>query len=578
MNTISSFRDVTSIFPEYSHDRRQKNTPTQADFDSAVTISEEALAKARCHNETTMSEKMKNMGTLIQTEWIPPEPNLASGDGLTVTSTKGTVVTVNRTTEKMPAKTQHSKDVKEIERYTANVTAKNGQNITFELTGDVRITDLEDGSLAVTYANTGETHVYDPDGAKQVLKGETGVLSGTDGDDIFINMNGASVDGGEGDDTIINFADDANLQGGNGDDTIILGRQVSGNTINTGEGDDKLIGVGASNTKVEMGEGNNVVDLKKFEKASEMTLGNGNNRVSVAEVGTNDDTDPGTVIHIGNGNNTFDVSRIGMDSDVALGGGDNTINARVISGTLRTGDGDNTLSIDRMDLTIGDVNSGNLKRADYEKRGNGALVYIGNGKNTINIKDMTDGSLLQTGDGNNNINMNSITKGSTLRSKDGDNKVTFQNAYLNARIELGDGDNQVYWNSMDSEIRTGNGNNTLIGESMFCGSITTGSGNDHIVVGRSHNISISTGNGDDYVGLGLCNGGRIDMGDGNDTAVVLTGSAGALHGKGTLIEQGNGLGIPYSNQSPLVKVLRESLDLNSYSPFSGKHMNFQNIL
>ncbi|MFW5490172.1 MAG: hypothetical protein ACNI3A_17420 [Desulfovibrio sp.] len=185
--------------------------------------------------------------------------------------------------------------------YMAAITTASGLHLELELSDDARITDLEDGGISVTYRGSGETHVYDAAGNKTVRQNESDTFAGTDKDDIFINLRGSEVDGGAGNDTIINFANNATLHGGDGDDTIILARASIGNTINAGGGNDSLQGGVVLKSNIDMGDGDNKVDLDRLGDGTKMLLGSGNNTINVNRISRSS-------IAVGNGKNIFDVN------------------------------------------------------------------------------------------------------------------------------------------------------------------------------------------------------------------------------------------------------------------------------
>lgn len=176
---------------------------------------------------------------------------------ITATSKHGTVVTVTS-----GATSPGSADI----RNTLKIIRPDGLQLDLELDGDVRINDSEDGSLPVYFPSSGKTCVFDASGAMTVRQDEAG-QSGTTEDDIIINVKGSLVDGGDGDNTIINLADDAVINGGKGDDTIFANR-VKGNTIDAGEGNDRLLGGAIRDSSIDMGEGNNTITVSYINGGS----------------------------------------------------------------------------------------------------------------------------------------------------------------------------------------------------------------------------------------------------------------------------------------------------------------------
>lgn len=154
----------------------------------------------------------------------------SSGGSVTATSKHGTVITVTSGTVE-----PGSAEV----RNTLQITRPDGLQLDLELDGDVRINDSADGSLSVYFPSSGKTCVFDAFGAMTVRQDEAG-QSGTNGDDILINVKGSLVDGGDGDDTIINLADDAVINGGKGNDTIIVDQAFNA-SIHGGTGKNSIV-------------------------------------------------------------------------------------------------------------------------------------------------------------------------------------------------------------------------------------------------------------------------------------------------------------------------------------------------
>lgn len=556
MSAIPSIQNTARTWLDTPLSPKKESLPSSNNSGDVSVISDAGYESARLYAEaqnkgTSTSDLAQRHDTIEKASffWDTRETaNLADGEGVTTTSPHGTVVNVAR----IPAS-----ESGEISPYTAQVTRKDGLQITFELTGNVRVNDRDDGSLAILFADTGETHVYSPDGTKSILQGEAGSFAGTEGNDIFINLNATSVDGGEGDDTIINFADNASLNGGNGNDTIILGREVAGNAIDTGEGNDSLLGVGARNSSIRMGEGNNTVDLDVLEGASELSLGDGDNVVGIDIVGSairpNTTGQPDSVITIGDGNNRFTAGITGINAKVYMGDGNNSISSQTISGLLHVGNGNNTLTAKWMQVGDSDIRS-SASSYGYKQTQPGGIVELGNGNNTVDVDEMTTGSLLQAGNGNNEINFRIGANGSKVELGDGNNKISF--------------DSTVFM-----DIVAGNGNNIIVGRALTRSTIITGSGDDHIAVVHGSG-SVNSGGGNDIVGIGSSFlQGQVDVGEGNNTVIAfgglfsLAGGAGnnTLYGNPLIIQELTDKFTVQRGETSMTQALREAFKL--YDPY-----------
>ena len=208
---------------------------------------------------------------------------------------------------------------------------------------------------------------------------------------------------------------------GDGNDSVDLSAIYTSTLINAGEGDNE-ISLGSSRNLVTTGDGNNTITSKNAFRNS-ITTGNGNNHIDVT----------------GNTNNINTGS--GNDSIVTAG-----LNSKINSG-------------DGMDLinTISDENNIDA--------GAGNDVIISNGK-----KDKIYG-----GDGNDIIRVGNGD--SYIEGGKGDDKIT-----------AGNGNNIIYGLDGKDTIKVGNGNNYIDG----------GKGDDNITVGTGKNI-VFGGLGDDTI-------------------------------------------------------------------------------
>lgn len=256
-----------------------------------------------------------------------------------------------------------------------HVTLPGGKSIVVNGVVNARLTEREDGGIVlVTEAST---ITYDADG-NQLAVGEGGnPLAGTDGNDIIINVDGKEVDGGSGDDTIINFAANVSLRGGLGNDKIILaGQFVENISVDLGDGDDLL-------------------------KAENLTVSDGS-RLTINGGDGNDDIQLGTVfspgaivVDGGNGADRITASNIisrGENVTINGGGGDDLISLGTFNGTVRGGNGKNTIHVGTA------VNS---------------IIDGGDGTNEISVENMFQSLLLNNGEGN-AVNIGRMVKSMAL--------------------------------------------------------------------------------------------------------------------------------------------------------------------
>jgi hypothetical protein len=289
---------------------------------------------------------------------------------------------------RVDATAKHSRDGSVSASVT--VTRTNGQTISFEAGDNVRINEREDGSLAVTFAGTGETRVYAADGGVTTEQGEPRDSLGTDGNDVLLQFRTDSeINAGAGDDAVLVLARNYTVNGGDGDDLIVLGNDfslMSGN-IYGGSGNDTLRG-GAVFGSADMGDGDNTITIGSLHGGS-LTLGNGDNTVNARSINQS------STVALGNGDNTLISWSISEKSAVMLGDGDNTVRWGTLSrgASLAVGNGDNTLMGNRIwdadtRLSAGDGNN-RLVLAETTLPGNSGLydgipgITMGNGNNTF---------------------------------------------------------------------------------------------------------------------------------------------------------------------------------------------------
>lgn len=355
--------------------------------------------------------------------------NVFTSGKVSTTSSQGTIVTVSTPS---------------ASAYELQITRKDGLQLTFEARDDMRINDLEDGSLSVYFPASGQTCLFDASGAMSVLQGETG-QSGTSSDDIIINVKGTKVDGGDGNDTVFNFADNATITTGEGDDAVFTTAENS-LTIDTGNGNDRLFGSVLHNSTVNMGEGDN--SFTASMASGELRMGDGNNTI-VSKVAHGTDS-----------NNTADPLHI------YLGDGDNDIQISSLLGGVKVsaGDGKNTVSIGGMDDSSSVV-LGNGGNTVIIKRGmTNASISTGSGEDTFFLES-ANRSVVDSGAGNDTIYMNNL-RNSTLYTGDGDDTIYVDEAQ-HAFISGGNGNDSIHINNAFGMRVEDHDNSTKIGNGMY---------------------------------------------------------------------------------------------------------------
>ncbi|MCH5145649.1 hypothetical protein JMF94_11205 [Desulfovibrio sp. UIB00] len=374
---------------------------------------------------------------------------------------------------------------------SVSVTRANGQQVTFDAACNVRLNEREDGSLAVTFADTGETRIFAQDGSVTSEQGTAGALSGTDGDDVFLQLTAASsIDAGNGNDSILVLASGGTTSAGAGNDTIVVGKTVGGTTsIDAGSGNDTLRGNELRRSlSIEMGDGDDTVDVQSY--AGNMNLGQGNNALTAHYAAGR--------LSAGDGSNT--VTATNILGAMIFGDGANQVTTSTGSGNVTLGKGNNTITGDSW---------------------LGGSITAGEGDNHIRIRSL-EGNII-AGNGNNTINVDSMasSNSSAMVLGHGDNTVTMRSTSGN--IQMGDGNNTLRWDSaMDASIKIGNGNNTVIGRSQSpFDDLVLGDGNNTLELssnnaGYTHIASNVLGNGQNTIFLGGY-GEQVKHGSGNNT-------------------------------------------------------------
>lgn len=239
-------------------------------------------------------------------------------------------------------------------RANSSVVAGNGNN-SFQISGIAgnSLLTLGDGDNSLKLDKLG----YD-DGINSVLASATNVTP-----DFFRNpeLEGTGA-----------------IQLGNGNNKIELYEIEKNGSIKAGNGNNIIAAHEITdNGKVELGHGNNIVSLSDIEDEGALTLGNGNNAVRM----TRGAKDKGSV-SFGNGNNGV-LMGAGGEGSVSFGDGDNAVFFKFLSGhaAVTFGDGDNNLSV-------------------YDFQGHASLD-VGNGDNLVTVRSMKEETSLTLGEGNN---------------------------------------------------------------------------------------------------------------------------------------------------------------------------------
>lgn len=254
---------------------------------------------------------------------------------------------------------------------------------------------------------------------------------------------------------------------GDGNDSIDLSAIYNSTLINAGEGDNNIT-LGQGRNIVTAGDGNNTIKAEQAHR-NNITTGNGNNKINV--------TGNTNAVTTGDGNDSVIVA--GNDNKISTGAGTDIINAR--------SEGNNHI----------DAGAGNDVITANGKKNN---IYGGDGNDYIKVS--AGDNYIEGGKGNDHITAGTENNVRTANGKKNDIYGGDGDDY----IKVGDGDNYIEGGKGDDQITAGNGDNIIYGlsgnDTIKVGDgnnyIDGGKDNDNITVGKGKN-TITGGLGDDTI-------------------------------------------------------------------------------
>ena len=306
---------------------------------------------------------------------------------------------------------------------------------------------------------------------------------------------------------------DASAIYGNGDETFLLldhGRKSDQKITEAAKGKTVEIDVKTftHGSEVKLDNGDDIVTVNNkhgwgwINEDSKLDLGRGNNTLNV---GTN--IDKSTVI-AGNGDDVVTVGKwqhtndsyITNHSNINLGDGNNklTVGTNIDSSKVATGSGDDVVEVGGYILNA----SGKIAGTNEEYG-----VNLGNGDNKLTVENYIKGSIVTTGDGDDRVNVGNYVTNSTINLGDGDNALTVES-----------------WINGDTKIISGKGSDTInIDDDFDKSTLLTGAGSDKVTIGgdvKNKSSLIDLGAGDDTIAVGNIENGKIDGGDGYDKLAI----------------------------------------------------------
>jgi hypothetical protein len=370
--------------------------------------------------------------------------------------------------------------------------------------------------------------------------GGSTVVVGSGDDDLFgfkstiaLAGNNDTVTGGDEDFTV------TDASGTTGPNSVSLG---DGNNSVTLSGTDNTVSVWGGNNTINAGGSGADVAILGIDGASDTEFVPDSDDGPVPASPTDDVTIGGTgdsvtatyenvviaglavtsdaTITLGNGNNNISLGGTGGNT-VTVGNGANTINATGNGSTYNLGNGPNgvTLSGNGNNIVVTDPTGSGLD-----------TIQLGAGTgDSVNL-DHAGGSVTDTG------------SGTTTVTQTGPHAVTVSLNDGTGLISLGDGNDSVTANGAGTTITAGNGNDTVTatgGTKANPDSVTLGNGTDNLTIGNWTTATL--GNGTDTVGAG--NNDTLSLENGNDTVSAGNNDTLTLGNGNNSINAGNDDGI-----------------------------------
>ena len=353
------------------------------------------------------------------------------------------------------------------------------------------------------------------------------------GNNIYnVNIDGASVSGGDGNDTFYVNGNNNSVNCGGGNDYIVINGQY--NTVNGESGTNYYVdnSGGTSTVLNSIADGIDQINFTTLNETKEVVfkgktytvrnLVNGSNTIKFSQnpntgiitvtgsgleiISANDQQNE---LYIQGSNNIYQGSNL-IDKITITTGSNNTINGNAGNDIL-TSDSENNSILGGADADTININkSTNL------------TVDGGNGNDTININS-NNNTQIKTGSDNDTVNING--ENNKLTTQDGDNKIQVTGGANTIQAQNGNNDLAIL--SSDNIVTLGSGNNTL-GIAGNSNTVTANKISNKIIIeGNDNNVTQT--NGDNEV--------RI-IGTGNDYTSTLGQKNVSVSGNGNTIITG----------------------------------------
>ncbi len=284
-----------------------------------------------------------------------------------------------------------------------------------------------------------------------------GTINGADGDDSFTvsTMNGGTIDGGTGDDYFsVSTMNGGTIDGGDDHDTLFFNVSIS-NTVN----------INSLATNIE------VFEFAKLVSGGIINGTTGNDHISLKTIPT--------------------------------------------AGIVNGGEGADTLSIDgSINRTVKlDSITNEVEAFEFEKLVGGGNIIGTDGADSITVTNMTGGSI-DGGAGADTVNLTGvINKTITIKNTGTEQDLIRFGTFGDADFDITKGGHVIL---------SGNAGFVVNAPDMDGGALTGSAGADTISISDMTGGTINAGAGDDYFADSSLNitGGKVDLGSGNDTIIL----------------------------------------------------------
>ncbi|MBV6633132.1 MAG: hypothetical protein KI792_08885, partial [Alphaproteobacteria bacterium] len=337
--------------------------------------------------------------------------------------------------------------------------------------------------------------------------------------DISVGIGNATVETGEGDDTISAGMGDASITDSGGNNRIDIG--AGNSTISTAIGSDTISAGDGDHTITDTGAADDANHVSVGEGASDITMGDGADTINLGLA-----TGDGHLVDAGAGNDLVTAS--GNRLDISLGEGSDTLDASAITGnvTVTGGEGDDHITLQGDGQFFVDVTGAaeNFNNVNIIKTGGSGTDTVVGGASTdhINVNSNDGNFFIDLGNDDNADVVTINAERATITALGGDDKITSNTQH--ADILTGDGDDTINFAADsilagDATIESGAGDDFISASrgDFIINTGTTDAGADVVSVWSSasvlSNATINTGDGVDYI---LVNGANFTIDAGQD--------------------------------------------------------------